>query len=137
MRAEIEDLVKNLDGDTTCPHVQVIETNFFLWKWNFVLLCSTLSLYLIYGWSFSTTDFFCQDLLSASDREGGVDLPHFMLLWQKFKESVSEDGDDTEEEIKKAFKDYDVNGDGYITKDEMMNVSWSLTDYRLILMTLL
>jgi len=84
MRAEIEDLVKNLDGDTTCPHVQ--------------------------------------DLLSASDREGGVDLPHFMLLWQKFKESVSEDGDDTEEEIKKAFKDYDVNGDGYITKDEMMNV---------------
>ena len=67
--------------------------------------------------------FFCQDLLSASDREGGVDLPHFMLLWQKFKESVSEDGDDTEEEIKKAFKDYDVNGDGYITKDEMMNVS--------------
>ena len=97
----------------------------------------SLSLYLIYGWSFSTTDFFCQDLLSASDREGGVDLPHFMLLWQKFKESVSEDGDDTEEEIKKAFKDYDVNGDGYITKDEMMNVSWSLTDYRLILMTLL
>ena len=81
--------------------------------------------------------FFCQDLLSASDREGGVDLPHFMLLWQKFKESVSEDGDDTEEEIKKAFKDYDVNGDGYITKDEMMNVSWSLTDYRFDLMTLL
>ena len=45
------------------------------------------------------------------------------MLWQKFKESVSEEGDDTEEEIKKAFKDYDVNGDGYITKDEMMNVS--------------
>ena len=76
-------------------------------------------------------------MLKASDEQGSVDLPSFMKLWQKFKESVSEDGDDTEEEIKKAFKDYDVNGDGYITKDEMMNVSWSLTDYRLILMTLL
>ena len=84
---------------------------------------TTLSIWFISSW---------QDLLSASDREGSVDLPHFMLLWQKFKESVSEDGDDTEEEIKKAFKDYDVNGDGDITKDEMMNVSWSLTDYRSI-----
>ena len=62
-------------------------------------------------------------MLTASDREGSVDLAQFMMLWQKFKESVSEEGDDTEEEIKKAFKDYDVNGDGYITKDEMMNVS--------------
>ena len=62
-------------------------------------------------------------MLNASDRSGSVDLAQFMMLWQKFKESVSEEGDDSEEEIKKAFKDYDVNGDGYITKDEMMNVS--------------
>lgn len=63
-----------------------------------------------------------QDLLKASDEQGSVDLTSFMKLWQKFKESVSEEGDDSEEEIKSAFKDYDVDGDGYITKDEMMNV---------------
>ena len=51
-----------------------------------------------------------------------MDLTRFMKLWQQFKASVSEDGEDTEEEIKSAFKDYDVNGDGYITKDEMMKV---------------
>ena len=45
-----------------------------------------------------------------------------MKLWQQFKATVNEDGDDTEEEIKQAFKDYDRDGDGYITKDEMMNV---------------
>jgi hypothetical protein len=43
-------------------------------------------------------------LLKASDEQGSVDLPSFMKLWQKFKESVSEDGDDSEEEIKNAFK---------------------------------
>jgi len=63
-----------------------------------------------------------QDLLKACDEQGSVDLASFMKLWQKFKESVSEEGDDSEEEIKSAFKDYDVDGDGYITKDEMMNV---------------
>ena len=61
-------------------------------------------------------------MLKASDEQGSVDLPSFMKLWQKFKESVSEEGDDSEEEIKNAFKDYDVDGDGYITKDEMMKV---------------
>jgi len=63
-----------------------------------------------------------QDLLKASDEQGSVDLPSFMKLWQKFKESVSEDGDDSEEEIKNAFKDYDADGDGYITRDEMVKV---------------
>lgn len=63
-----------------------------------------------------------QDLLKASDVEGSVDLTKFMQLWKQFKESVTEDGEDTEEEIKSAFKDYDVDGDGYITKDEMMKV---------------
>ena len=61
--------------------------------------------------------------MRASDVDGSVDLTQFMKLWQKFKASVIEEGDETEEEIRKAFKDYDVNGDGYITKDEMMEVS--------------
>lgn len=54
-----------------------------------------------------------------------------MKLWQQFKNSVSEDGEDTEEEIKQAFKDYDTNGDGYITKDEMMNVIWGKISLKL------
>lgn len=33
-----------------------------------------------------------------------------------------EDEDEDEEEIRSAFKDYDINGDGYITKDEMVTV---------------
>ena len=66
--------------------------------------------------------------MKASDAEGSVDLGQFMKLWQDFKQSVNEDGDDSEEEIKRAFKDYDVDGDGYITKDEMMNVR-SISNY--------
>ena len=64
--------------------------------------------------------------MKASDQAGSVDLSNFMKLWQQFKATVNEDGDDTEEEIKQAFKDYDRDGDGYITKDEMMNVRISL-----------
>jgi len=32
--------------------------------------------------------------------------------------------DESEEEIKTAFQAYDTNGDGYITKDEMVKVHW-------------
>ena len=71
---------------------------------------------------FSYFFFHFQELLKASDQAGSVDLSNFMKLWQQFKATVNEDGDDTEEEIKQAFKDYDRDGDGYITKDEMMNV---------------
>ncbi len=45
-----------------------------------------------------------------------------MKLWQAFKASVNADGEDGEDEIKTAFRGYDVNGDGYITRDEMMQV---------------
>ena len=62
--------------------------------------------------------------MKASDNSGSVDLTNFMNLWQQFKASVNEEGDDSEEEIKKCFKDYDKDGDGYITKDEMMNVRY-------------
>ena len=63
--------------------------------------------------------------MKASDNSGSVDLTNFMNLWQQFKASVNEEGDDSEEEIKKCFKDYDKDGDGYITKDEMMNVRYT------------
>lgn len=49
-----------------------------------------------------------------------MNLATFMQLWQHFKDSVADEDDDTEEEIKKAFKGYDVDGDGYITKDEVL-----------------
>lgn len=52
---------------------------------------------------------------------GSVDRQQFMALWKDFKTRVDEE-EETEEEIKEAFKDYDTNGDGYITKDEMIQV---------------
>ena len=44
-----------------------------------------------------------------------------MELWKSFKAKVDEE-DDTEDDIKSAFKTYDIDGDGYITKDEMVTV---------------
>ena len=49
-------------------------------------------------------------------------MKRFMYLWKDFKAKV-EDEDEDEEEIKSAFRAYDINGDGYITKDEMVQVS--------------
>jgi len=62
-----------------------------------------------------------QELLKASDENGNgsVDLSQFMALWISFKAKVGEDGD-TEADIKTAFREYDKDNDGYITKDEMM-----------------
>ena len=42
-------------------------------------------------------------------------------MWIAFKAKVGEEGE-TEAEIKTAFKEYDLDGDGYITKDEMVEV---------------
>ena len=50
-----------------------------------------------------------------------MDVKHFMQLWKDFKAKV-EDEDEDEEETKSAFRAYDINGDGYITKDEMVQV---------------
>ena len=44
-----------------------------------------------------------------------------MALWISFKAKVGDDGD-TEDDIKTAFQEYDVDHDGYITKDEMVEV---------------
>ncbi len=48
----------------------------------------------------------------------------FMELWKSFKARVDEE-DESEEEIKTAFQSYDIDGDGYITKDEMVTVKLS------------
>ena len=57
-----------------------------------------------------------------------MDVSKFMTLWKDFKANVLE-GEETEDEIKSAFKDYDINGDGYITKDEMISVSSNQQDF--------
>ena len=67
---------------------------------------------------------FAKELLKASDENGNgsVDLSQFMALWTSFKAKVGDDGD-TEDDIKTAFQEYDIDHDGYITKDEMVEVS--------------
>jgi len=62
-----------------------------------------------------------QELLKASDENGNgsVDISQFMALWISFKAKVGDDGD-TEDDIKIAFREYDIDNDGYITKDEMV-----------------
>ena len=44
-----------------------------------------------------------------------------MKLWQKFKQSANK-YDDSEDDIKKSFEEFDINGDGFITKDEITQV---------------
>ncbi len=72
-----------------------------------------------------------------------IGLQEFMILWQRFKAGVVTrrgDGDDdgeeeeeddeeeeeeeeeTEDDVRSAFKAYDIDGDGYITKEEMVQV---------------
>ena len=60
-------------------------------------------------------------MLRASE-SSNLDVSRFMSLWKDFKANVLE-GEETEDEIKSAFRDYDINGDGYITKDEMISAS--------------
>ena len=66
---------------------------------------------------------FFQELIEASEKndKGSIDQSEFMTLWIAFKAKVGEEGE-TEAEIKTAFKEYDLDGDGYITKDEMVEV---------------
>jgi len=62
-----------------------------------------------------------QELIEASERngKGSIDQSEFMALWISFKAKVGDEGE-TEADIKTAFKAYDLDGDGYITKDEMV-----------------
>lgn len=45
-------------------------------------------------------------------------MEEFLEQWKLFKQKL-DDEDEDEEEIKEAFKIYDQDGDGYITRDEM------------------
>ena len=67
--------------------------------------------------------FVIKELLKPADKNGNgnLDLTQFMVLWTSFKTKVGEDGD-TEDDIKAAFRKYDTDNDGYITKDEMIEV---------------
>ena len=60
-------------------------------------------------------------MLNASDVLGSVEINQFLNLWQKFKQAANKN-DDPEDEIKKSFQQFDINGDGYITKDEITEV---------------
>jgi len=44
-----------------------------------------------------------------------------MREWSNFKDAMSED-DETEEDIQSAFEAYDVDRDGYITREEVKRV---------------
>ena len=55
------------------------------------------------------------DCINSSLTEG---LEEFLEQWTLFKQKLDDDDED-EEEIKEAFKMYDQDGDGYITRDEM------------------
>ena len=65
-----------------------------------------------------------QELVKSAESQASVDVKRFMYLWKDFKAKV-EDEDEDEEEIKSAFRAYDINGDGYITKDEMVQVGYT------------
>ena len=74
-----------------------------------------------YPKNFRIHDIHFQDLLNASDALGSVEINQFLKLWQKFKQAANKN-DDPEDEIKKSFQQFDINGDGYITKDEITEV---------------
>ena len=59
---------------------------------------------------------------------GSVEVGQFMNLWQKFKQAANKD-DESEDEIKKSFEQFDLNGDGFITKDEITQVRLSKSEF--------
>ena len=53
-------------------------------------------------------------------REQSLGMEEFLDQWRIFKQKL-DDEDEDEEEIREAFRSYDQDGDGYITRDEMFN----------------
>ena len=60
-----------------------------------------------------------QELLSDLETKGTITTIRFMKFWKQFllKDQPSED---SVEDIKAIFKQYDLNGDGFITREELM-----------------
>lgn len=54
-----------------------------------------------------------------TNSRGSLGREEFLVQWNIFKQKVAEE-DETEEEIKEAFRIYDQDNDGYITKEEMV-----------------
>ena len=106
-RTEIEELVANLGGDIKNPNFQVLFIRFHLL--NVKISCSF------------------QNLLKDSDNHHGIDKTQFMKFWKKINEERSQDDFESNEEILEAFKKYDTNGDGFITKDEITAVISQMT----------
>ena len=67
-----------------------------------------------------------QDLLNYSGRNS-LNKDQFMEFWCQMEENSVENDYDSNEEIKEAFRKYDFNDDGFITKDEMAQVISKLT----------
>ena len=59
-----------------------------------------------------------QNLLKCVDKKGGINCAQFMKFWKDVNGFNALEN----EEIKKAFKQYDIDGDGFITKEEMMSI---------------
>ena len=50
-----------------------------------------------------------------------------MKFWKKINDERNQDDYESNDEILEAFKKYDINGDGFITKDEIMAVISQMT----------
>jgi len=57
---------------------------------------------------------------ATASGKGFVDLDSFKNMWDQLKVNMDDEG--TENEIAEAFKEYDLNGDGWITREEIMQV---------------
>ena len=98
---EILGLIEALGGQVDCSHVKELVRACQNSEDNSLGIMAR-SLYLT-------------DCINSSLTEG---LEEFLEQWTLFKQKL-DDEDEDEEEIKEAFKMYDQDGDGYITRDEM------------------
>ncbi|XP_023325000.1 calmodulin isoform X2 [Eurytemora carolleeae] len=64
-----------------------------------------------------------QNLVRACEqnKDGSLDLEEFLQQWRIFCRSNMAD-EEPEEEILEAFRGYDLDQDGFITRDEMVEV---------------
>ena len=77
-----------------------------------------------------------QDLLEATNVDKGVDLTVFTKIWYGLEQNMTshfygelrQDFQNRKDVILKAFRDFDVDHDGYITKDEFLKVCKNLID---------